>query len=90
MSSKSVSPEQLKRIEEVIKNAPKIDGPLSIGDAVRRLSGSIKNMRGRGYSWQQIADILGGEGVAISAVTLRRYVTPKGTAKRPANDRARA
>lgn len=82
MSIKSVTPEQIKRIEESMKNAPKIDGPLTIGDAVRRLSGSIKGMRAKGYGWQQIADVLRTEGVTISGETLRRYVTLKGTAKR--------
>lgn len=84
MSIKTVSAEQLKRIENAMKNAPKIDGPLSVGDAVRKLSGSIKSMRGRGYSWQQIADVLRMEGITISAETLRRYVTPKSMAKRTA------
>lgn len=85
MSSKSVSPEQLRRIEEVMKNAPKVEGPLTVGDAIRKLSSSIKGMRGRGYSWQQIADILHAEGIVISGETLRRYVMPKGTAKRTAS-----
>lgn len=84
MSSKTVSPETIKRIEDAMKNAPKIDGPLSVGDAVRRLSGSIKSMRTKGYGWQQIADVLRLEGISISGETLRRYVTPRGTAKRTA------
>lgn len=79
MSSKMVSQEQIARIEAAMKNAPKIDGPLTVADAVKKLSGSIKAMRGRGYDWQQIADVLRTEGVAISAATLRRYCTPKRT-----------
>lgn len=85
MSSKQVTAEQIKRIEDAMKNAPKIEGPLTVGDAIRRLSGSIKSMRGRGYSWQQIADVLRTEGVTISGETLRRYVTPRGTVKRAAS-----
>ncbi|MEW6132327.1 MAG: hypothetical protein AB1591_04080 [Pseudomonadota bacterium] len=84
MSIKTVSAEQLKRIENAMKNAPKIDGPLSVGDAIRKLSGGIKSMRAKGHSWQQIADVLRMEGITISAETLRRYVTPKSTAKRTA------
>lgn len=90
MSIKQVTQEQIKRIEDAMRNAPKIDGPLTVSDAVRRLSGSIKSMRGRGYSWQQIADVLHTEGVTISGETLRRYVTPKGTAKRTANGNSSA
>lgn len=90
MSIKTVSPDQLKRIENAMKNAPKVECPLTVGDAVRRLSGSIKSMRARGYSWQQIADVLRAEGVTISGETLRRYVTPKGTAKQTANGKSSA
>lgn len=85
MSSKQVTQEQIKRIEEAMKHAPRVEGPLTVGEAVRRLSGSIKNMRGRGYSWQQIADVLRTEGIVISGETLRRYVMPKTTAKRTAS-----
>lgn len=77
MSSKMVNQEQIGRIEAAMKNAPKIDGPLTVSDAVKKLSGSIKAMRGRGYDWAQIADVLRTEGVAISGATLRRYCTPK-------------
>ena len=85
MSSKSVSAEKIKRIEDAMRNAPKVEGTLSIGDAVRRLSGGIKTMRAKGYGWQQIADVLRAEGVTISGETLRRYATPKSTAKRTSN-----
>lgn len=77
---KMVNQEQVKRIEAAMKAAPKVEGPLTVADAVKRLSGSIKAMRGRGYDWQQIADVLRTEGVAISGATLRRYCTPKRTA----------
>lgn len=79
-SSKMVNQEQLKRIEVALKNAPKIDGPMTVADAVKKLAGSIKAMRGRGYDWQQIADVLRTEGIEISGATLRRYCTPKRTA----------
>lgn len=72
-----VNQEQFKRIELAMKNAPKIDGPMSIAEAIKKLSGSIKAMRGRGYDWQQIADVLRTEGIEISGATLRRYCTPK-------------
>lgn len=81
MSSKQVSFEQFKSIEEAMRNAPKIDGPLTVSETVKRLSGSIKQMRSKGYGWQQIADVLRGNGVSISGATLRRYCTPKRTAE---------
>lgn len=74
---KMVSAEQLQRIEDRMKSAPKTEGPLSVGEAVKRLSGSIKQMRAKGYSWDAIADVLRTEGVNVSGVTLRRYATPK-------------
>ncbi len=80
MSSKQVTAEQFQRIEQAMKNAPKVEGPLTVADAVRKLSGSIKQMRAKGYDWQQIADILHTNGIAVSGDSLRRYVTPKRTA----------
>lgn len=75
---KRVNQEQFNRIEAAMKNAPKIAGPMTVADAIKKLAGSIKAMRGRGYDWQQIADVLCTEGVEISGATLRRYCSPKG------------
>lgn len=77
MSSKLVSQEQFSRIHEALKNAPAIDRPLTVAETVKRLSVSIRVMRGRGYDWQQIADVLRAEGVSISGDSLRRYATPR-------------
>lgn len=80
MSRKTVSVEQIERIEQAMKNSPKIDSPLTVAEAVKRLSGSIKQMRARGHDWSRIADVLRENGVSVSADTLRRYLTPKRTA----------
>lgn len=80
MIGKQVTAEQFQRIEQAMKNAPKVEGPLTVADAVRKLSGSIKQMRSKGYDWQQIADILRTNGLSISGDSLRRYMTPKRTA----------
>lgn len=77
MSRKLVSIEQLQRIEGAMKNAPRVDAPLTIGETIKRLSGSIKQMRTKGYDWQKIAGILRENGVSVSADTLRRYVAPR-------------
>lgn len=80
MGSKLVSQEQIGRIDAALKNAPAIDRPLTVAETVKRLAVSIRVMRGRGYGWQQIADILRAEGVSISGDSLRRYMTTKRTA----------
>lgn len=80
MSRKLVSPEQIEQIEHALKNAPKIDAPIGVGEAIKRLGGSIKQMRQRGYDWRHIADVLRENGVSVSADTLRRYASPRRTA----------
>lgn len=80
MSGKQVSFEQFQRIEQAMKNAPKVEGPLTVAEAVRKLSASTRQMRSKGYDWQQIADILRTNGLSISGDSLRRYMTPKRTA----------
>lgn len=79
-SNKQVTAEQFKRIEQAMKNAPKVEGPLTVAEAVSKLSASIKQMRSKGHDWPQIADILHTNGVSISGDSLRRYMTPKRTA----------
>jgi hypothetical protein len=50
---------------------------VSKAEAVRKLKGSIRGLRERGYTLDEIADILSKGGFEIGGKTLKTYLSPK-------------
>jgi hypothetical protein len=68
---------QIEEIAGKLKLLPDIDPPqkdLTKADAVKMLAKEIKSLQKRGYSLEQIATSLKGEGLDISTPTLKSYL----------------
>jgi hypothetical protein len=68
---------QIEEIAGKLKLLPDIDPPqkdLSKADAVKMLAKEIKSLQKRGYSLEQIANSLKGEGLDIATPTLKSYL----------------
>ena len=79
-----ITTEQLDQIAAKLKSAPPVARPMSTTDALRRLAPSLKQMRARGYTIDQIADMLKAEGLSASPATLKRVLSsPKRAAPKP-------
>ena len=84
----------VKQVEDIaskLRELPPIEPPpkdLSKSDVVKMLAKEIKSLQKRGYSLEQIATSLKGEGVDISTPTLKSYLQkskPKSTRKETSN-----
>jgi hypothetical protein len=68
---------QVKEIAGKLRALPKIDSPpkdLTKSDVVKMLANEIKSLQKRGYTLEQIASSLKGEGLDISTSTLKSYM----------------
>jgi hypothetical protein len=76
----------VKQVEEIaskLRALPAIEPPpkdLTKSDVVRMLAKEIKSLQKRGYSLEQIASSLKGEGLDISTPTLKSYMQKAKTA----------
>jgi len=69
--------EMLEAIAVKLRNMPPIEEKTkeySKQDAVRILAQEINALKGRGYTLDQIAETLKGEGLDISTLTLKNYL----------------
>jgi methionine synthase II (cobalamin-independent) len=69
--------EQVEEIAIKLRALPKIEPPpkdLTKSDVVKMLAKEIKSLQKRGYSLEQIASSLKGEGLDISTPTLKSYL----------------
>lgn len=69
--------EQIEAIAAKLRDLPAIEPPpkdLSKKEAVKLLSKEIRSLQKRGYSLEQIATSLKGEGLDISTYTLKSYM----------------
>jgi hypothetical protein len=68
---------QVEEIASKLRALPKIESPpkdLTKSDVVKMLAKEIKSLQKRGYSLEQIASSLKGEGLDISTSTLKSYM----------------
>lgn len=71
----TVSPdavEQAASFLEELPDKPKED--LSLREAVGQMQDSLKAALAKGYSYEELAQMLGNQGIQISAFTLKNYV----------------
>lgn len=69
--------EQVEEIASKLRALPAIEPPpkdLTKSDVVKMLAKEIKSLQKRGYSLEQIASSLKGEGLDISTPTLKSYM----------------
>ena len=69
--------EQIQRIQAKLKIMPVIERKnveLSRQESIRILSKEIAEMQKRGYTMEQIAQCLSGEGLAVATPTLKSYL----------------
>ncbi len=86
---------QVEEIASKLRALPAIEPPpkdLTKSDVVKMLAKEIKSLQKRGYSLEQIASSLKGEGLDISTPTLKSYIQkakaptkPKPTGKEPSS-----
>ena len=77
---KKVSVDTIERLGKQLDATP-VKPPqskmVSKAEAVRKLRGSIQGLRGRGYSLDEIAEILSKSELPIGGKTLKTYLSPK-------------
>jgi len=69
--------EQVEQIAQKLRELPAVEKPrkqLSKQEAVRMLAREIASLQRRGYTLEQISEILRGEGLEITSATLRIYL----------------
>ena len=52
-------------------------------EAIARMRGEIVALRERGYSWEEVAEMVSGKGCRVTAATLRTELSRKGGASKP-------
>ena len=56
-------------------------------EAIARMRGEIVALRERGYSWDEVAEMVSGKGCRVTAATLRTELSRKGASKPKPRDR---
>jgi len=74
MSKKTVKQSDLKTIAKTIKKAPVADRQISRREAITTIKKDILQLRKKGYTLSEIAELLTTSGLAITPATLRTYV----------------
>ena len=77
---------QVEEIASKLRALPTIEPPpkdLTKSDVVKMLAKEIKSLQKRGYSLEQIASSLKGEGLDISTPTLKSYMQKAKTPTKP-------
>jgi hypothetical protein len=78
------TPEQAEKIAATLRALPAMEPPpkkLTKAEVVKLLSKEIRDLQKRGYSLEQIASSLKGEGLDISTPTLKSYLAKSKLAK---------
>jgi intein-encoded DNA endonuclease-like protein len=78
------TPEQAEKIAATLRALPAMEPPpkkLTKAEVVKLLSKEIRDLQKRGYSLEQIASSLKGEGLDISTPTLKSYLAKSKPAK---------
>jgi hypothetical protein len=77
---------QVEEIARKLRALPAVEPPpkdLTKSDVVKMLAKEIKSLQKRGYSLEQIASSLKGEGLDISTPTLKSYMNKAKTPTKP-------
>lgn len=70
-----VSPEAVEQATVLLEELPeKPKEDLSLREAVGQMQDSLKAALAKGYSYEELAQMLGKQGIQISAFTLKNYV----------------
>ena len=56
-------------------------------EAIARMRGEVMALRERGYTWQEVAEMVSSKGCRVTAATLRTELSRKGGASKPKRDR---
>lgn len=84
IKSANVTNQAIDQANSLLQNLPeKPKEVMSLREAVDELQEDIRAALGKGYSYDEIADILSSNGIEISVTTLKRYA-PAGRGKRKA------
>lgn len=78
------TPEQAEKIAATLRSLPAMEPPpkkLTKAEVVKLLSKEIRDLQKRGYTLEQIASSLKGEGLDISTPTLKSYLAKSKPAK---------
>jgi intein-encoded DNA endonuclease-like protein len=78
------TPEQAEKIAATLRSLPAMEPPpkkLTKAEVVKLLSKEIRDLQKRGYTLEQIAGSLKGEGLDISTPTLKSYLAKSKPAK---------
>ncbi len=71
----TVSPEAVEQAASFLEELPdKPKEDLSLREAVGQMQDSLKAALAKGYSYEELAQMLGNQGIQISAFTLKNYV----------------
>ena len=71
----AVSPESIEQATVFLEELPeKPKEDLSLREAVGQMQDSLKAALAKGYSYEELAQMLAGQGIQISAFTLKNYV----------------
>jgi hypothetical protein len=73
----AISREQVEKLRAALKTAPEAPARsvnTTKQEAVRLLSGEIQTLQRRGYTLEQVAELLKGEGFVLTTPTLKSYL----------------
>jgi hypothetical protein len=72
----------IERAIETLQSVPeKPKEEVSLREAIELMRPTLKQMIGRGYNYDEVADMLKGTGIQISGATLKQYLGAKKTRK---------
>jgi phosphosulfolactate phosphohydrolase-like enzyme len=86
MTKKLFSQDDINRISASIRTLPPLKNNLSLKKLVKSLSNDIKNLRKNGYTWEGIITILEKDGVKISKLTLKNYMSHRSVLPKKASN----
>ena len=78
--------EQVEQISAKLKELPAVENkkrPVSKQEAIKLLARDIKAMQARGYTLEQVSDLLKQLGVSLATPTLRSYLRRSGGGTSP-------
>lgn len=68
--------EKIAEVEAKLKSMPPIIKEMTLADAVKKLAPSIRKLQDKGYSLEQITEILKDDGINITQSSLKRHLGP--------------
>jgi hypothetical protein len=76
MAAKKIAVAAIEQLQRALEDVPECQvEDVSKVQAIRMLIPQIQKMRSKGYGWSAIAQLVSEGGIAVSAVTLKSYLT---------------